>query len=64
MRAKPPIEPRFDDLFRRELVNIINMRHDLVRLSDVIDWAVFAREFGAQFVSTKGRPALPPPATE
>ena len=59
MRAKPPVEPRVDDLFRNELVNIINMRHELVRLAGVIDWSVFDREFGAQFVSTTGRPALP-----
>ena len=59
MRAKPPVEPRVEDLFRSELVNIINMRHELVRLAEVIDWSVFDREFGAQFVSTTGRPALP-----
>ena len=59
MRAKPAVEPRVDDLFRNELVNIINMRHELVRLAEVIDWSVFDREFGAQFVSTTGRPALP-----
>jgi IS5 family transposase len=59
MRAKLPAEPRVDDLFRQELVNIINMRHELVRLAGLIDWSVFEREFGAQFVSTTGRPALP-----
>ena len=59
MRAKPPVEPRVDDLFRQELVNIINTRHELVRLAALIDWTVFDREFGAQFVSTTGRPALP-----
>jgi hypothetical protein len=37
MRAKPAVEPRVDDLFRNELLNIINMRHELVRLSEVID---------------------------
>lgn len=59
MKAKPPVEPRVDDLFRQELVNIIDMRHELVRLGELIDWSVFDREFGAQFVSTTGRPALP-----
>jgi IS5 family transposase len=33
------------------------MRHELVRLAKLIDWSVFAREFGAQFASTTGRPA-------
>lgn len=37
MLAKPPVEPRVDDLFRNELVNIIKMRHALVRLAGVID---------------------------
>ena len=59
MRAKPPVAPRVDDLFRQELLNIINTRHELVRLAALIDWSVFDREFGAQFVSTTGRPALP-----
>ena len=59
MRAKPPVAPRVDDLFRQELPNIINTRHELVRLAALIDWSVFDREFGAQFVSTTGRPALP-----
>jgi transposase, IS5 family len=59
MRAKPPVQPRVDDLFRQELVNIIDMRHELARLAGLIDWTVFDREFGAQFVSTTGRPALP-----
>jgi len=59
MRAKPPAPVVVQDLFRQELVNIINMRHERVRLAELIDWSVFDREFGAQFVSTTGRPALP-----
>lgn len=59
MRSKPPVKPVDHDLFRKELVNIINMRHELVRLADLIDWSVFDRGSGAQFVSTTGRPALP-----
>ncbi len=48
MRAKPPVEPRVEDLFRSELVNIINMRHELVRLAEVVDRPIFEGEFGAQ----------------
>jgi IS5 family transposase len=59
MRARPPVQPRVDDLFRQELVNIIDTRHELARLAGLIDWSVFDRQFGAQFVSTTGRPALP-----
>jgi IS5 family transposase len=57
MRSRPaPVE---DDLFRQELVNIINMRHERVRLAALIDWSVFDRQFGTQFESATGRPALP-----
>lgn len=59
MRAKSPVVPPVEDLFRQELVNIIDTRHELVRLAGLIDWSVFDRRFGAQFVSTTDRPALP-----
>jgi len=59
MRAKPPAPVVVEDLFRQELVYIINMRHELVRLTELIDWSVFDRQFGAQFVSSTGRLALP-----
>lgn len=59
MGPKPPSAPTDHDLFRLELVNIIDSRHELVRLSELIDWSVFDREFGAQFESATGRPALP-----
>ena len=47
------------DLFRTELVNLIDQRHELVRLAELIDWQAFANEWSPQFVSTTGRPALP-----
>jgi hypothetical protein len=43
MRARPPVEPRVEELFPNELANFINMHHELVRLAGVIDWAVFDR---------------------
>jgi IS5 family transposase len=49
-----------DDLFRSELVNLIDPRHPLVKLAKRIDWSVFEREWSEQFVSTTGRPAAPP----
>jgi len=59
MGPKPPAVATDHDLFRLELVKIIDSRHELARLGELIDWSVFDREFGAQFVSTTGRPALP-----
>jgi transposase, IS5 family len=55
-----PVESTDDhDLFRTELVNLIDQRHELVRLAELIDWQAFANEWSPQFVSTTGRPALP-----
>jgi len=55
-----PQESRSDqDLFRTELVNLIDQRHELVRLAALIDWQAFANEWSPQFTSTTGRPALP-----
>jgi IS5 family transposase len=54
------IEARTDhDLFRTELVNLIDQRHELVKLGELIDWQAFADKWSPQFVSTTGRPALP-----
>lgn len=55
-----PVDERSDhDLFRTELVNLIDQRHELARLADLIDWPALAQQWGAQFESTTGRPALP-----
>ncbi len=55
-----PVDERSDhDLFRTELVNLIDQRHELAKLADLIDWPAFAQQWGAQFESTTGRPALP-----
>lgn len=47
------------DLFRMELLNLIDQRHELVRLAALIDWDAFSRQWSPQFTSTTGRPALP-----
>ncbi|MDG0857478.1 IS5 family transposase [Roseateles puraquae] len=59
MGPKPVEEHSDHDLFRNELVNLIDQRHELARLADLIDWPAFAQQWGAQFESTTGRPALP-----
>lgn len=55
---KPP--PEQDDLLRARPVEMIDMRHDLVQLADLIDWEVFEREWTGFFPSHTGRPATPP----
>ena len=59
MRAKPPADAHDQDLFRLELVNLIDQRHELVRLGQLIDWEAFNLQWGPQFASSTGRPALP-----
>ena len=49
-----------DDLFRSELVNLIDPCHPLVKLADRIDWSVFEGEWNELFASPTGRPAAPP----
>lgn len=52
---KPPAEQ--DDLLRSRLVEMIDMRHELVKLAALIDWDVFEREWVGFFPSHTGRPA-------
>lgn len=47
------------DLFRAELVNLLDQRHELIRLAALIEWQAFADEWGPKFETTTGRPALP-----
>ena len=58
---KPRTSPREqDDLFRARLVEMIDMRHELVKLAELIDWGTFDREWVGFFPSHTGRPATPP----
>jgi IS5 family transposase len=59
MGPKPAKLTDDHDLFRTELVNLIDQRNELVRLAEVIDWQASANEWSPQFVSTTGWPALP-----
>ena len=52
--------PQTGDLFRHPLVEMINLKHPLVKLADVMDWELIENAFGAHFASTTGRPALSP----
>ncbi len=55
-----PSHPSSSELFRQPLIEMLNPKHPLVKLADVIDWPTIEQSFGAHFASTRGRPALPP----
>jgi IS5 family transposase len=55
-----PRPPEQDDLLRPRLVDMIDSRHELVKLAALIDWEVFEREWAGFFPSGKGRPATEP----
>ena len=52
--------PQQDDLLRPRLVDMIDMRHELVKLAALIDWEWFEREWAGFFPSRQGRPATHP----
>jgi IS5 family transposase len=56
---KPPnLGTRSDfELFRSQLVNIINMRHELVLLADKITWSFFDQRFSPLYAEV-GRPGV------
>jgi IS5 family transposase len=58
MRPKEPLTTTTDDLFRARLSNIINPRHEVVRLAQMIDWRMFETAFGPLYAEV-GRPGLP-----
>ena len=59
MKPRKPL-PEQDDLLRRRLVEMIDMRHELVKLEALLDWEVFEREWLGFFPSHTGRPATSP----
>src|SRR5260221_1871948 len=58
MRPKEPLTTATDDLFRARLSNIINPRHEVVRLAQMIDWRMFETASGPLYAEV-GRPGLP-----
>ena len=50
---------REQELFRTELVNLVDQRHALVKLSVAIDWNAAAERFGALYAASVGRPGVP-----
>ncbi len=54
MYRKPVDGYSSDDLFRSRLDQMINMRHELVLLADLIDWTYLDEQ-----LTKRGRPAIP-----
>src|SRR5829696_7359069 len=59
MRPKQATATPQDDLFRARLQNLVDPRHPLVRLAELIDWGRFEAEFGPLYTDGIGRPGLP-----
>ena len=53
-RAKPQ-DSGMEDLFRSKLKNIINLRHELVRLGELMDWARLEAHFAPYYGEAGGR---------
>jgi transposase, IS5 family len=47
------------DLFRQELVNLVDLRHALCALAGKIDWKALETKFGSLYASGVGRPGHP-----
>ena len=58
MRPNEPTATPQNDLFRQKLVNLLDLRHELCRLADRIEWQSLADEFGALYAEA-GRPGVP-----
>ena len=57
MKPQAPPDLPTEDLFRHRLDNLIDRRHELVRLAAMIDWEGFAAQWGEAFCEV-GRPAI------
>jgi transposase, IS5 family len=57
MKGKIPQNPQLN-VFRIPLVNVINMKHELVLLSQKIDWDKVEKDFSVYYPG-HGRPAVP-----
>ena len=58
---KPKISAHKDgqrDLFRVELIQIIDLGHSLVKLAEVVDWDRLEEVFGSTYCPNNGRPAV------
>jgi IS5 family transposase len=59
MRPRERCETSEQDLFRSRLDQIIDLKHALVKLSQVIDWHFLEERFGSVYTDGPGSPPLP-----
>jgi IS5 family transposase len=59
MRPRRPEREEPDDLFRARLSHQLDLKHPLVQLAGVTDWARSETEFGPLYHETAGRPGKP-----
>ena len=59
MKPRPRAEEQ-DDLLRPRLTDMIDLRHELAKLAELIDWKFFEQEWAGFFPSSVGRPATSP----
>ena len=59
MKPKAVEFQREHELFRTELINLVDQRHCLVKLAGTIDWDAAAERFGALYATSVGRPGVP-----
>ena len=59
MKPKAVEFQREHELFRTELINLVDQRHSLVKLAGTIDWDAAAERFGALYAAGVGRPGVP-----
>ena len=52
--------PSTGDLFQQPLAELINLKHPLVKLTELIDWSIFETRWVEFFPSHTGRPASSP----
>jgi len=53
-----PVKKRQGDLFRVELVRIVDRGHGLVKLSETVDWNRLEEVFGSTYCDDNGRPGV------
>jgi hypothetical protein len=49
-----PGDDAFQELLRAGLINLIDQRHELVRLTELVDGDALSQKLSPQFVSTRG----------
>ena len=57
MRPPKPENSPDADLFRSRLDNLLDQRHELYRLAELIDWSEFDQAFGELYCPDNGSPA-------